>query len=474
MDFLEAISPVDGRYQEYTRDLANIFSEAGMMRYRILVEGEYLIALSEHPDIDPHTKFGAGVDLRDFSEGEKSLIRNLYELPLDSAKIIKDIECAGHKNIKATNHDVKAIEYFMRDQLENTSLKDCLEWIHFALTSEDTDNLAYGLMLGDGIEKVILPLLEKIAAALEQFAKEYKSLPMLARTHGQPATPTTFGKEFRVFSARLRRQLDQLRSFRILVKLNGATGNYSAHVVAYPEIDWREFTEKFIAQLNEKRIIALEQNSFTAQIESHDTYAELFDLLRRINTILIDFNQDIWRYISDGWIVQSVNEGEVGSSTMPHKINPIKFENSEGNLGIANSLFSYFSTKLPISRLQRDLSDSTVERNFGVALAHSTVAYSNLLNGLGRIRVNKEKVIEELNRHPEVIAEAIQTILRREGVTMPYEKLKALTRGKNVTMEDMRMFIETLEVSAQTKEELLKITPENYTGLAERLAGGEG
>lgn len=461
MDPLETISPVDGRYQEYTRDLANIFSEAGLMRYRVLVEGEYLIALSEHPDID----------LRDFSEKEKSLIRNLSELTLENAKIIKDIERAGYKNIKATDHDVKAIEHFMRDQLENTSLKDCLEWIHFALTSEDTDNLAYGLMLSDGIEKAILPLLEKIAIALEQFAKEHKSLPMLARTHGQPATPTTFGKEFKVFSARLRRQMDQLRSFRISVKLNGATGNYSAHVVAYPEIDWREFAKNFIARLSEGKTIALEPNFFTTQIEPHDTYAELFDLLRRINAILIDFNQDMWRYISDGWVVQKANEGEAGSSTMPHKINPIKFENSEGNLGIANALFGFFSFKLPVSRLQRDLSDSTVERNFGVALAHSVVAYSNLLNGLGRIRVDKDKVIEELNRHPEVIAEAIQTILRREGVAMPYEKLKALTRGKDVTMEDMRAFIETLEVSAEAKEKLRSITPENYTGIAELLAG---
>lgn len=460
MDFLEAISPIDGRYREYTKDLANIFSEAGMMRYRLFVEGEYLIALSEHPE----------VDLRDFSAEEKSLIRNLCELPLEKAKIIKDIERTGYKNIKATDHDVKAIEYFIRDRLENTSLKDSLEWIHFGLTSEDVDNLAYGLMLGDGIEKVILPLLEKIIVVLEQSARDYKGLPMLARTHGQPATPTTFGKEFKVFAARLRRQTEQLRSFRILVKLSGATGNYSAHVVAYPEIDWREFSKKFIARLNEKRIMALEQNSFTTQIESHDTYAELFDLLRRVNVILIGFNQDMWRYISDGWIVQNVNEGEVGSSTMPHKVNPIKFENSEGNLGVANALFGYFSSKLPVSRLQRDLSDSTVERNFGVALAHSAVAYSNLLNGLERIRVDKEKVLEDLNRHPELIAEAIQTILRREGITMPYEKLKALTRGKNVAMEDIRAFIETLDVSAEVKKELLRLTPENYIGLAEKLA----
>lgn len=464
MDSLETISPIDGRYREYTEPLADIFSEAGMMRYRILVECEYLIALSEHPD----------VDLRDFSEEEKSLVRGLSELTLENAKIIKSIEQTGYKNIKATDHDVKAVEYFMRVQLENTPLKDCLGWIHFALTSEDIDNLAYGLMLSDGIGRVILPLLEKIAAALEQFAKEYKSLSMLARTHGQPATPTTFGKEFKVFAGRLGRQLDQLRSFRVLVKLNGATGNYGAHVAAYPGIDWRQFTKEFIARLSKNRTIMLEPNFFTTQIEPHDTYAELFDLLRRVNIILIDFNQDIWRYISDGWILQKANEGEVGSSTMPHKINPIKFENSEGNLGIANALFGYFSSKLPISRLQRDLSDSTVERNFGVALVHSAVAYSNLLNGLGRIRVDKEKVLEDLNRHPEVVAEAIQTILRREGAAMPYEKLKALTRGKEITMEDLRAFINGLEVPAEAKEELLKITPENYIGLAEQLTDEEG
>ncbi len=463
MDPLETISPIDGRYQEYTGDLAKIFSEAGLMRYRLFVEGEYLIALSEHPDID----------LRDFSEEEKTLLRKLVSgFSLEDAKIIKSIERTGYKNIKATDHDVKAIEYFMRDQLENTSLKDCLEWIHFALTSEDIDNLAYGLMLSDALEKTILPLLEKIAAVLDQSAKEYKNLPMLARTHGQPATPTTFGKEFKVFAARLERQINQLRSFRILVKLGGATGNYAAHVIACPDVDWKEFSKNFIARLSGKRTVALEQNFFTTQIEPHDTYAELFDMLRRINTILIDFNQDIWRYISDGWIVQGVNEGEVGSSTMPHKINPIKFENSEGNLGIANALFGYFSSKLPISRLQRDLSDSTVERNFGIALAHSAVAYSSILNGLGRIQVNKEKVLEDLNRHPEVIAEAIQTILRREGVAMPYEKLKALTRGKEVTMEDMRTFIETLEIKSEVKKELLQLTPENYIGIAKILAEG--
>jgi adenylosuccinate lyase len=292
---------------------------------------------------------------------------------------------------------------------------------------------------------------------------------MLARTHGQPASPTTFGKEMRVFTARLEKGLAGLESIKIQAKLNGATGNYNAHVTAFPKVDWIAFSKKFIESLNKTRTQKLEPNLVTTQIECHDSYVAVFDTIRRVNTILLDFNQDIWRYISDEWIVQKKKEGTVGSSTMPHKVNPIKFENSEGNLGVANALFEFFARKLPVSRLQRDLSDSTVERNFGVAFSHSLIAYEYLLKGLSQISVNEKKIREELEIHPEVIAEAIQTILRREGVKMPYEQLKALTRGRKVTLEDFRKFIDGLDVSEKVKKELRKITPLNYTGLASKL-----
>lgn len=422
------------------------------MHYRLMVEGEYLIALSE-------LKIG----LRKFSEAEKKKVRDLCDLSDADAEIISDIEWKGYKNIKATDHDVKAVEYFMKDKLSKTSLKDVLEWIHFGLTSEDTNNISYALMLSDGVE-VLIKKLEEVKKEIEKLAKANATLPMLARTHGQSASPTTFGKEFKVFASRIERQISQLKNHKILAKLNGATGNYNAHYVAFPKTDWIAFSKKFIKGLN------LEANLFTTQIEPHDSYIEAFDMVRRANTILLDFNQDMWRYISDEWIVQKPVEGAVGSSTMPHKVNPIKFENSEGNLGLANSMFEFFARKLPISRLQRDLSDSTVQRNFGTAFSHSLIAYEYLLKGLGRVSVNEHKVKEALNSHVEVIAEAIQTILRREGVEMPYEKLKALTRGKKVTQADFVNFINDLKVSEVVKKELLKITPLNYTGLASKLA----
>ncbi len=460
MDSLEALSPIDGRYRRHTKDLSNIFSEKGLMEHRLIVEGEYLIYLSDHPQIQT----------RNFSSEEKKTIRNLYELSLEDAQIVKDIETKGYKNIKKTNHDVKAIEYFMKEKLRGTSLEDSLEWIHFALTSEDTNNLAYALMLGTGLDKVIIPKLEDIYFNLSRIAIDCNSLPMLSRTHGQSASPTTFGKEFKVFSSRLERQLDQLRGYKILAKINGATGNYNAHNIAYPDVNCLEFSKHFIESFNnEHRIVKLEPNLITTQIEPHDTYAELFDNLKRINNILIDFDQDMWRYISDDWIKQKTKEGEVGSSTMPHKVNPIDFENSEGNLGMANAMFEFFSRKLPISRLQRDLSDSTVERNFGVVLGHSLIAYNSLLNGLTKIEINEEKVIQVLEEHPEVISEAIQTVLRREGAEMPYEQLKELTRGKKVTMDDFGRFIDGLQVDERIKEELRKITPTKYTGMAQFL-----
>jgi adenylosuccinate lyase len=455
---LTSISPIDGRYRKTAEPLAEFFSEKALMKYRLVVEGEYLIALAEAKLV------------RKLSDKEKSIIRSLYDLTESEAQIISDIETKGYKNIKATDHDVKAVEYFIKDKLDNTSLKDVLEYIHFALTSEDTNNIAYGLILSETTETVIVPKLRDILQKLESLAKKHANLPMLARTHGQPASPTTFGKEFKVFAARLKKYSDNLKNIKISVKLNGATGNYNAHMAAFPKTDWIKFSKNFITSLNKKRMIGLETNLLTTQIESHDSYIELFDVIRHINTILIDLNQDIWRYISDDWIVQKPVEGAVGSSTMPHKVNPIKFENSEGNLGMANALFEFFARKLPISRLQRDLSDSTVERNFGTALSHCLIAYEYLLKGLSRITVNEQKIRADLNKHPEVVAEAIQTILRREGIKMPYEQLKELTRGKQITLDDIYRFIDSLDVTDKVKKELKKITPENYTGLASKLA----
>jgi adenylosuccinate lyase len=454
---LKSISPIDGRYHNTTEPLAEFFSEMALMKYRIVVEGEYLISLSDLKLI------------RKFSEKEKIIIRNLFDLSEEDAQIISDIETKGYKNIKATDHDVKAVEYFMKDYLSKTSLNNILEWLHFAITSYDTNTPARGMMLSDALAQIIIPKIDQIIKELDYLGKKYKNLPMLARTHGQPASPTTFGKEFKVFSERLKKQLKKLEIHKISVKFSGASGNYNAHVVAFPQINWVKFSLGFIKKLNENRKIKLELNLAATQIDPHDSEVEIFDTLRRINTILIDFNQDVWRYISDEWIIQRPIEGTIGSSTMPHKINPIKFENSEGNLGMANAMFEFFARKLPISRLQRDLSDSTVERNFGSALAYCLVAYEYLLKGLSRISIDENKVKQELNNHPEVVAEAIQTILRREGEKMPYEKLKELTRGKQVTMADIHKFIDTLEVSDKIKKELKKITPENYIGLASKL-----
>ncbi len=455
---LSSISPIDGRYAKSTVPLSPIFSEMGLMKYRLIVEGEYFIALSE------------GKLIRKLSDKEKKLIQSLYNLSESDAQIISDIETKGYKNIKATDHDVKAVEYFMKDRLGNSSLKDVLEFLHFGLTSYDTNTLARGLMFSDGLGQVILPKLKEIIHSLNLLISKYKDLPMLSRTHGQPASPTTFGKEFKVFEVRLQKQLEQLKQQRTSVKFSGASGNYNALVAAFPKTNWPKFAQNFVGKFNKNRSIAIELNEVTTQIDPHDREAEIFDNLRRVNTILLDFNQDIWRYISDEWIIQKPVEGAVGSSTMPHKINPIKFENSEGNLGLANALFEFFSRKLPISRLQRDLSDSTVERNFGTALAHCLIAYEYLLKGLSRITVNEQKVREELNNHSEVIAEAIQTVLRREGAKMPYEQLKELTRGKHITLADFSKFIDNLEVSDKIKKELKQFTPENYTGLATKLA----
>ena len=451
---MQAINPLDGRYYEKTRALAEYFGEPALMKYRVMVECKYLINLS---------LFGK-IKLRRFTKNEIKILENLYEkFNDDSYQKIKNFEAI-------TNHDVKAVEYFIKEKLSKTSLKDSIEWVHFALTSEDTNNISYALILSESVEKVLMPKLKEIKKELSVLAKHYKNLPMLARTHGQPATPTTFGKEMNVFASRIDRGLDHMLGQKILVKLNGASGNYNAHIAAFPKMAWLKFSKNFVLDLNKKLMFKLELNEVTTQIEPHDSYIELFDRFKGINNMLIDFNQDMWRYISDDWINQKPKEGEVGSSTMPHKINPIDFENSEGNLGIANALFEFFARKLSISRLQRDLSDSTVERSFGTAFGHSFLAYVMLLKGLSKISVNENKIKEDLLSHPEIITEGIQTILRREGVAMPYEKLKNLTRGKKITLEEIYKFIDSLEVDIKIKKELKKITPENYIGLASRLA----
>jgi adenylosuccinate lyase len=461
MNNLEAISPIDGRYKKYTASLVPYFSEAASMKYKVLMEGEYLIALSEV----------RGVGLRRLTSKEKNYIRNFYNrFSVADAKIISKFELTGFQGIKATNHDFKAIEYFIKHSLAKTSLKDCLEWVHFGLTSYDATNVATALMVSESLRDVVVPVLEDIVRTIGNMAKANASVAMLARTHGQSASPTTFGKEFKVFYTRLERQLLQLKNMRVQAKLNGATGNYNALAVAYPKVPWIAFSKKYIGQLNKERKLNLEVNLYTTQIEPYDSFAEVFDCLRRINTILIDFNQDMWRYISDGWIAQKPVAGEVGSSTMPHKINPWFLENSEGNLSLANALFGFFATKLPISRLQRDLSDSTVIRNIGVAFGHCLIGYKYLANQLGRLVVHKANTLRDLEARPEVLAEAIQTILRREGVPMPYEQLKELTRGKEMTLISLRKFIDSLAISAKAKRELRVLTPAKYTGLARQLA----
>lgn len=449
-----AINPLDGRYFEKTRGLAPYFSEEALMKYRVMMECEFLICLSES-----HL-----TGLRKFTSAEVKKLRSLYENFSDvSYKKIKNFE-------KTTNHDVKAVEYFIKESLKTTSLKNVTEWVHFGLTSEDTNNCAYALILSDSLEKVMIPEIKKIISELDALAKKYKALPMLARTHGQSASPTTFGKEMKVFVARLEKRIEGLKNIKIQAKLNGATGNYNAFVAAYPKADWLKFSKKYIESFNKNRKQKLEDNLITTQIECHDSYVAIFDTLRRINTILLDFDQDIWRYISDGWVGQKPKKGEIGSSTMPHKINPIDFENSEGNFGLANALFEFFARKLPVSRLQRDLSDSTVERAFGSAFGHSLLAYTSLLKGLSKININEHKIKEDLLAHPEVIAEGIQTILRREGYPIPYEMLKELTRGKQITMADFEIFIDSLKVSPKIKAELKKCTPLTYIGLASEIA----
>ncbi|MFA6394110.1 MAG: adenylosuccinate lyase [Patescibacteria group bacterium] len=462
MNLLQNISPIDGRYKKYTEILVPFFSEAAGMKYKVLMECEYLIALSETD----------GVKAPKLNEAKKTAIRKIYENFSEAdARLISDFELRGKGKIKATNHDFKAMEYFIKEKLAKNGLDSLAEWVHFGLTSEDASNIAYGLMVSESLRGAIIPALEKIVSQIKSLIRAGINAPMLARTHGQPASPTTFGKEFKIFSARIDRIIKKLKSHSIQAKLNGATGNYNALVAAFPKVNWIKFSENFIRQINKQRKTRLEINLFTTQIESHDSLAELFNMLRRANTVLIGLDQDLWRYVSDGWLAQKPVAGEVGSSTMPHKINPWFLENSEGNLGMADAMLEFFSRKLPISRLQRDLSDSTVLRNIGTAFGHCLVGYGYLGLQLERLTINREKALADLKSHPEVIAEAIQTILRREGAVMPYEQLKNLTRGRRLEIEDFHKFIDGLKISQEVKKELKKIRPENYIGLAAKLAG---
>ncbi len=426
--------------------------EASLSATRILVETEYLLALST-------------LNLKEFklNAKEKKIIQNILPLSKKDLQDILDIE-------KTTNHDVKAIEYFIAKKFKNTSLKNRLNFIHFALTSEDINSVSYALMLSNGLEKAILPSLKNILKVLDTMSKKYADYTMLARTHGQPAVPTTFGKEIRVFYHRLKKQVEQLEKQKLSAKFSGAVGSYNAHCFAYPNINWQSFSKKFINSFNKQRKIKIYLNEVSTQIDPHDTFAETFHIINRANNILIDFSQDIWRYISDDWITQKTIKGEIGSSTMPQKVNPIDFENAEGNLGLANAMFGFFANKLPISRLQRDLSDSTTQRNIATSFGYSLVAYKSILKGLKKLEINKKKINEYLNAHPEVLAEGIQTLLRQAGVKNPYELLKGLTRGKTLTYADLDNFIEKLDVKPEIKKKLKNLSFKNYTGISEQLA----
>lgn len=443
MDPLLAISPVDGRYAGKTAELSAFFSECALMRYRVLVEVEYFIALCEMPlpqleDVDPEV----------FPQ-----LRAIYgDFTAEDAARIKEIE-------RRTNHDVKAVEYFLKERFADLGLSDYAEFIHFGLTSQDINNTATPLSLKEALAEVYMPALRELLDMLSQRAALWADVPMLAHTHGQPASPTRLGKELEVFIVRLKEQLRQLEERPYPGKFGGATGNMNAHYVAYPDIEWNSFAEQFVASLGLKRSYP------TTQIDHYDNLAAIFDALRRINTVLVDLSRDCWLYISMEYFGQQLVAGEVGSSTMPHKINPIDFENAEGNLTYANAIYDYLSCKLPVSRLQRDLTDSTVSRNIGVPIAHSLIAIRSLQKGIGKLILNEDRVAQDLERNWAVVAEGIQTVLRREGFPKPYEALKALTRtGEHITKEAISHFIDSLDIDDEVKAELHAITPHNYTG----------
>jgi adenylosuccinate lyase len=448
---LNAISPVDGRYAAKLDSLRPIMSELGLIQRRVRVEVRWLLRLAAEPGIAEVPALSRealeileGLDA-DFSESDANRVREIE---------------------RETNHDVKAVEYFIKERFRGQpELEAIAEFVHFGCTSEDINNLAYGLMIREARERCLLPQMDEVIGAIRALAEENADQPMLSRTHGQPASPTTLGKELANVVARLARQRKQLAEVALLGKMNGAVGNYNAHLAAYPDLDWPGISQDFVESLG------LEQNPYTTQIEPHDYMAELFHALARFNTVLLDFDRDVWSYISIGYFRQRTVEGEVGSSTMPHKVNPIDFENSEGNLGMANAVLTHLAAKLPISRWQRDLTDSTTLRNLGVGLAHSSIAYQATLKGLGKLEVNRQEIAADLDRNWEVLAEAIQTVMRRYGIEEPYEKLKALTRGRSVDAAALAAFVETLELPPQAKQELAALRPELYLGNAREQAG---
>ena len=443
---ISALSPVDGRYGSKTASLRPYFSEFGLIYNRVLVEVRWLQCLAAHPQINEVTPLS--------DEANALLERLISEFDEAAAQRVKDIE-------SITNHDVKAVEYYIKEQFkDNAELQAINEYVHFACTSEDINNLSHGLMLKQGLEQVIVPEMSQVLAQIKHLAHTHQNQPMLSRTHGQTASPSTMGKEMANVAARLERQLKQIKTMQFLGKINGAVGNYNAHYTAYPEIDWQANAQVFVESLG------LTWNPYTTQIEPHDYIAELFDAIARFNTILLDFDRDIWGYISMGFFKQRTIAGEIGSSTMPHKVNPIDFENSEGNLGIANALLQHLATKLPVSRWQRDLTDSTVLRNLGVGLAHSLIAYQATLKGISKLELNAARLDADLDNAWEVLAEPIQTVMRRYAIEEPYEKLKALTRGKTINAAIMADFIDTLDLPQSVKNELKTLTPANYIGNA--------
>ncbi len=443
---LTAISPVDGRYGSKTQDLRPIFSEFGLIRHRVLVEVRWLQMLAANPDIKEVPTLGG--------HANNVLEKIVDDFGVEDAQRVKNIE-------RTTNHDVKAVEYFLKEKITgNDELESISEFIHFACTSEDINNLSHALMLREARTQALLPQMDEVIDAITKLAHEQAEQPMLSRTHGQPASPTTLGKEMANVVYRLKRQREQLSDTPLLGKMNGAVGNYNAHLSAYPEIDWPAVVEKFITDLG------LQFNPYTIQIEPHDYIAEYFDAVARFNNILLDFDRDVWSYISLGYFKQKTIAGEVGSSTMPHKVNPIDFENSEGNLGIANAIFNHLSNKLPVSRWQRDLTDSTVLRNLGTGVAHSIIAYQSSLKGISKLEANPDAINSDLDNTWEVLAEPVQTVMRRYGIENPYEKLKEMTRGKGITRESLQKFINNLDIPDDAKKRLLEMTPANYIGNA--------
>lgn len=445
MTALQAISPIDGRYYQKTKELASYFSEEALIRYRVKVEIEYFIALC---------KLGIP-QLKEVDNSVFSDLQKIYkDFSLDDAQAIKDIE-------KVTNHDVKAVEYFIKEKFDQLGLSKHKEFIHFGLTSQDINNTAVPLSVKDAMNAVYLPGLNNLIEKLRSLSKEWQNIPMLARTHGQPASPTRLGKEIEVFVQRLKEQMNYLEAIPYAAKFGGATGNFNAHKVAYPDVDWKKFGTEYV-----ESVLGLYHSFPTTQIEHYDHLASLFDALKRINTIILDLDKDIWSYVSMDYFKQKIKKGEVGSSAMPHKVNPIDFENSEGNLGIANALFEHLSSKLPVSRLQRDLTDSTVLRTVGVPFGHTMIGFSSTLKGLNKLLLNEAKLNADLENNWAVVAEAIQTILRREGYPNPYEALKGLTRtNERINKESISRFIDELEVSNEVKQELKQISPQNYTGI---------